>query len=111
MAMKTKLLISGLAFMALTTIVSAQSSGKDQLNKTTPVKGLSYVDVNKNGICDNYENGTSNNRCQRNGNFNRRGQRKRCGQGQSTQGQRPRRNFVDEDKNGVCDIYEARVKK
>jgi hypothetical protein len=58
--MKTKLLITGLAFVAMTTLASSQNNvaGQSQLNVTG--RGSAYVDTNNNDICDNYENRVSN---------------------------------------------------
>ena len=58
--MKTKLLITGLAFMAITTLVSAQNQGASQGPMNGTGKGSAFVDANKNGICDNYENSKPN---------------------------------------------------
>ena len=86
--MKTKLFITGLALIAMTTLASAQNQGTVQGKQNTAGKGMSYVDANKDGVCDNYGNRTSNprygkgnNRC----NGTRQGQRH--GQGMSGNGQ------------------------
>jgi len=60
MEMKTKLFITGLALMAITTLASAQNNGVSQSQQKGTGSGLAYVDANKNGICDNCENRTSN---------------------------------------------------
>ena len=52
MEMKTKLLITGLAFMAMTTVLSAQNQGAGQSQMKGKGKGTAFVDANKNGICD-----------------------------------------------------------
>ena len=54
--MKTKLFFTGLALMALTVLASAQNNGLDKNLQNPSGKGLAYVDANKNGICDNFEN-------------------------------------------------------
>ena len=54
--MKTKLFITGLALMAVTTLASAQNTGESQSQQNVTGRGLAYVDANNNGICDNYEN-------------------------------------------------------
>jgi hypothetical protein len=120
--MKSKLFITGLALVAVTTLASAQDSiprGQRLLNGTG--RGPAYVDANKNNICDNFEKGTpAGPRGQRNDNFirgrgqgpgycwsqNGRGQRNGQGQGLGRG-----RNFVDTDKNGICDYYESVPKK
>ena len=126
--MKTKLLITGLAFMAMTTLVSAQNTGAGQRQMNGTGKGTAFVDTNKDGVCDNFEAAASNNRNGRglanaSAGGNRRGME--AGQGRGTahgqgrgtgpgQGQRLKpggRNFVDADKNGICDIYESSAKK
>ena len=121
MEMKTKLFITGLALVAAITMASAQDSnpgGQRLLNGTG--RGQAFVDANKNNICDNYEKGTPGGpRGQRNGTFkgsghgqrnlsgqNGRGQSSGCGQGVGRG-----RNFVDTDKNGVCDYHEAPANK
>ena len=115
--MKTKLFITGLALMAITTLASAQNNGVSQSQQKGTGSGLAYVDANKNGICDNYENRTSNLPAGRRNiycRFNVQGQQglglgQRQGNGMG-QGQGRNRNFVDADKNGVCDFYEASSK-
>jgi len=123
--MKTKLLISGLVFMALTTLASAQNSDVTSAQaKGSTEKAPAFVDANNNGICDNYENNSSNAfACKRSGVNNSfcQGRRQMQGQGNGSgrgrnrfnmgQGKGRGRNFVDADKNGVCDNFEASVKK
>jgi hypothetical protein len=114
--MKTKLIISGLAFLAITTLVSGQNKGVPSLKSNCNGKGISFVDSNKNGICDNYENSTStathkktgNSRCHGMGMGMRMGIGIRTGRGQ---GPGRRINFVDSDKNGICDYREVPAKK
>lgn len=79
-----------------------------------------YVDADKNGVCDNYQNGTSNRgngmrlrdgsgRGRHGGACNYSGKGMgREGRGQYN-GQGP--NYVDANKNGVCDYRESVVKK
>ena len=75
--MKTKLIISGLAFLAITALASGQNNGVNTRPQNGRGQGPAYVDANKNGICDNYENRTTNASFgRRSGNFNS------CGQGQ-----------------------------
>jgi hypothetical protein len=108
--MKTKLIISGLAFLAITTVAGAQNNGAQNRQRNCTGKGIAYVDANKNGICDNYENSATATTPGK-----RRGNGKCCGMGQGQrgmgQGQGRRINFVDADKNGICDYYEAAAKK
>jgi len=101
--MKTKLIISGLAFLAITAVAGAQNNRVPLNQRNCTVKGIGYVDANKNGICDNYENSASTTvprkvwskgKCCGNG----MGQGQR-GMGQG-QGKGRRINFVDDDKNG-----------
>jgi len=114
--MKTKLIISGLVFMAVTTLTRAQNNGINQRPQNSTGKGLAYVDANKNGICDNYENRTGNVSGRK-----RNGSCKHCFGGQKNgkgqmgwsqgQGKGNRRYFVDVNKNGICDFLETPVKK
>jgi len=104
--MKTKLMISGLAFLSITALASGQNNGVISQPQYGKGQGAAYYDANKNGICDNYENRTSNASFgRRSGNFNTCGQGQRQGRGQKgfCQGQGRGRNYVDEDKNGICD--------
>lgn len=92
--MKTRLFFTGLAIMAATTFATAQDGmgkGRGQCNGTG--KCSSFVDNNKNGVCDNYESRAANGKG--NGHCNRHGQ----GKG---------KNFVDANKNGVCDNKEGK---
>jgi len=110
--MKTKLFIAGLAFMALTTLASAQNkAGSAPMPKGGTEKGVNFVDANKDGICDNMgTNGSANckgsggNGCAMGG-----GQMKGMGKGMGM-GKGDCKNFVDADKNGVCDNFEAAKK-
>jgi hypothetical protein len=113
--MRTKLFITGLAFMALTTMLSAQNNKETRNQQTGQVTGRAFVDANKNGICDNFENsaqnvpdGKRNYYCRFNGKGQGQGQRLRNG---TAPGSGRNGNFVDADKNGVCDYYEASSKK
>ena len=123
--MKTKLLISGLAFMALTTLAGAQNKDvSSPMPQSGTGKGINFVDTNKNGICDNYEKNAANtSNCRRSGvnNCCGLGRRQMQGQGNGSgrgrnrfgmgQGKGRGRNFVDADKNGICDNFEASAKK
>jgi hypothetical protein len=108
--MKTKLIISGLAFLAITAVAGAQNNGAQNRQRNCIGKGIAYVDANKNGICDNYENSAN-----ATAPGKRRGNGKCCvmGQGQRRmgQGEGRRANFADANKNGICDYYESPAKK
>jgi hypothetical protein len=53
--MKTKLLLTGLALIAVTLIASGQQAvNKDRQSNTPPARGV-YVDENKDGVCDYFE--------------------------------------------------------
>ena len=110
--MKTKLIISGLAFLAITTVVGAQNNRAQNRQGNCTGKGIAYVDTNKNGICDKFENSASTTAPRK-----KLGNGKSCGMGQGQrgmgqpQGQGRRINFVDADKNGICDYNEVSAKK
>jgi hypothetical protein len=122
MEMKTKLLITGLAFMAMTILVSAQNQEAPQRQQNPTGRGSAWVDANNDGVCDNFEtNKSSGLRGNRSGNFKstdqcpglgmgQRGMRQGQGKGQGM-GQGNNRNFVDADKNGICDFRETPAKK
>jgi hypothetical protein len=119
--MKTKLFIMAFALTIATTLVNAQDTiprGQRLLNGTG--SGPAYVDVNKNNVCDNFENGTPGGaQGQVNASFRGRGRGQQCRMAQNGrgpgngrgQGFGRGRNFVDADKNGVCDNYETVAKK
>jgi hypothetical protein len=112
--MKTKLIISLLAFVAITTLANGQNNRVNGRPPNGKGQGPAYVDANKNGLCDNYEKGTPNTSSwRRSGNLNSFGPGQRQGRGQrgNFQGQGRGRNFVDADKNGVCDYREVPAKK
>ena len=97
--MKAKLIFTGLALVAITAFASAQCQGNGAGKCDGKCKGANFVDTNKNGICDNYENRTD----------SVSGNKLKCkGQGHK---QGKGKNFVDANKNGVCDNYENRMKK
>ena len=112
--MKSKLILTGISLTALTAIAFTQQPGSGQGQRNGTGKAPAYVDANKNGICDNYENKTANYAQHRkNGTACRGGYGQRAGQGQGQsqgKGQGKGRNFVDADKNGICDYYEAAAK-
>ncbi len=124
MVMKTKLFITVLALIAITAMASAQQNNATQVQKPAAQPGRgAYIDADKNGICDYYET---------NGNFNRGGRRNGAasatpgrrgmapGQGRGMRPAQGRgmgpgqgrglapggRFYVDENKNGICDLRE-----
>ena len=118
--MKATTILAALFLMATTAIVSAQTPVKNQKSTTTQGNGPAYVDQNNNGVCDNYENGTSprakgqaigkGNRKNATGQGRGQGLGKGKGLGER-QGTGQGRNFSDDNKDGVCDRYEAIKKK
>ncbi len=116
--MKTKVFITAMALVVTMGLATAQNQNqaKKETAKTTQNRPA-FVDKNNNAVCDNFENGTP-----RNPNANGkqrlfdgsgRGQGKsqglRNGRGQGKgmrdgRGQGP--NFVDSDKDGICDRRE-----
>ena len=122
--MKTKLFIAAAALIIFTALADAQdkAANKDQQN-TSNNRGVAWVDANNDGICDNFE-------ARKSGDFRGKGQglmrggRQGQGQGQGQgmgpcgmgtagmgQGRGNGRNFVDADKNGICDFRDTPVKK
>ncbi len=92
--MKTKLFLTGLALVVVTIFASAQNStgGRGSCNRgcNGTNKCASFVDNNKNGICDTYEN-RSPGKGAKNGNCNG------CGQG-ICKG----KNGAGANQKGVC---------
>jgi len=126
--MNTKILFTGIILVAFFTLTQAQSTEKEPITKAKTTQS-SFVDANNDGVCDNFNANTQNGRqgnayrhgqnqgkgkAYRNCNGNRNGQGKgqmlRNGQGQGKrngQGQgKGQGQFVDADKNGVCDNRE-----
>ena len=118
--MKTKLLISGLAFMALTTLAGAQNTN---MPSSQSQKGTGSIAVNMDA---NKSNGTDARtscpigRMQKQGcgMGMRQGMGQGMGQGKgkgmcngTVQCKGGGKNFVDSDKNGVCDNFEAAAQK
>lgn len=54
--MKTKLMLAGLMLFAVASFANGQSQAQAGKNTARPAAGIAYVDENKNGVCDNYEN-------------------------------------------------------
>jgi len=137
--MKTRLFFTVAAFMAVTVIASAQTTGQaDKPAGQGTAQGAAWVDANNDGVCDNYESGARQGR----GQGNRQGQAMHKGHGRGNgqcvapgngkgrgkgqgiaagNGQRPgngkgRHNgqgpaFVDANKDGVCDNLTTAEKK
>jgi hypothetical protein len=103
--MKTKLFITGLAFFAMTSLGFSQNGKPQDKPGRNQANCKSLVDENKNGICDNYENRTSGQGRNGNGNGYCGGTNQGQGKGMMN-GQGKGRNFVDADRNGVCDRFE-----
>ena len=89
-----KTIVFTIAFAMMTVVAFGQNNQQAKAaNKTQTEsniqtrKGPNFVDKNKNGICDNYEQGT----------------RPARGQGKNSQGAK----FVDKNKDGVCDNYQS----
>lgn len=99
--MKAKLILTSIALFAAISLANAQGNCCAKTNCNKECKGTGYVDANKNGICDNYENRADTT-------FVGKGKCNGNGQGK---GKCKGKNFVDNNKNGVCDNYEARNKK
>jgi len=107
--MKANFFLTGLALVAMTAFASAQNPTTGKGNGHGTCNGTAqcaaFIDANKNGICDTYENRTTNASGKKgNGNGTCTGN----GQGQ---GKGKGKNFVDANQNGVCDTYEALQKK
>jgi hypothetical protein len=118
MVMKTKLFLTGLALIAATSVLTAQTSNGNQA-KGRSGQGVEYVDSNNDGVCDNYVagqgqgNGTG--MAMRGGNGQGQGKRNGNGEGIGNRNGNGNgdvsgncENFVDADNNGVCDLHEAK---
>jgi len=105
--MKARIFLTGLALVAVTAFASAQNpvtgKGKAHGNCNGTAKCSAFVDANKNGICDTYENRPTNS-------SGGKGTGTCTGNGQG-QGKGKGKNFVDANQNGICDTYEALQKK
>jgi len=114
--MKAKVILTALAFIASLGVVSAQTA-QTQTAKSESKKSC-YVDANKNNVCDKYENktctkgnGQGQANCNRKrqgngqGNGNCKGQGCKAGNGKTGNGKGA--NYVDANKNGVCDNKEV----
>ncbi|MBP6936135.1 DUF6520 family protein [Bacteroides sp.] len=136
--MKKKLILSLVALVATIGIASAQNTQSKSQTKSTQTRKVCFVDANSNGICDSYENGTckvGNGKGLMDGSGKGQGLRKGSGRkgggrnqaagqgkarvGNTGQGLRDgsgrgnggrEANFVDANKNGVCDRRETTTK-
>jgi len=106
--MKTKAIVMALSFIATFGILSAQVKKTETSNPAS--KKTCYVDVNKNNVCDKSENktcivdvkrlrdscviNTGNRQCLRDGSGRGKGKGKKS-------------NFLDANKNGICDNKEV----
>lgn len=133
--MKTRLIFTVAAFIAMTAFATAQTAQQnpEQIGRGRAA-GNVYVDADKDGVCDNYTNGTRPGRraysaganqaaanrgpgqgqglAQGKRNGQGRGQAMAAGRGQARGNGQGRFNgrgpaFVDADKNGVCDNLET----
>jgi hypothetical protein len=52
-----KFMITAILMIATSGLLSAQNANTGNGNPGTNKKATGYVDVNKNGVCDTYENG------------------------------------------------------
>lgn len=137
--MKPKLFITVILIFLLSGFVAAQTRSADQSQQTPVPPGRgAYVDANNNGVCDYYEQpGTVPGYGRRMGNargggygrgfgagYGRgrgagmgrgralpAGQGRGLGPGQGRGAAPGGRYFVDENKNGVCDVYEKSIPK
>lgn len=114
--MKTNLFFVAIAFLAMGSFVKAQTSTPNSTttnDKAKTVYKSCYVDANHNNICDHYENKTctrGNGKGLMNGNGNGYGNGYGKGKGNGRcyncgKGHGP--NFVDANKNGICDHRET----
>lgn len=93
--MKAKILVIAIALVALTGVVSAQDS-----NRGAQKTGSSYVDANKDGVCDNKGKAGKG---ERKGPKDGTGKKLGKGQGKCDGSGAGKGNFVDANKDGVCD--------
>lgn len=104
--MRTKILLSALAVVLSVGVASAQEQDKKEQAMTTQ-QGPAFVDNDNNGICDNFEKGTPGNRTANGKQRLLDGSGRGRGMGYGMRyGRGGGRNFVDADKDGVCDHYE-----
>lgn len=108
--MKTRILIITVLLFAFYGATTAQVKSETETNTTQTVKERpNFVDKDNNGVCDNFEKGTP-----RNPNANGKaalkdGSGRKTGKGMKMRMRRNanvKRDFVDENNNGVCDNFE-----
>lgn len=116
--MKIKLVLTGFFLLATAIVVNAQNKTTDPV-KENGKQTTGFVDKNNDGVCDNYESGAKKGPGYGNGNCNGQGKQFKYRNGQcktaqkgKMQGNKAGRgpNFIDADKNGVCDTFENRNK-
>ncbi len=131
--MKTRLFLTVALFAAMTIIASAQTTEKSQVQTGKGrAAGNAWVDANKDGVCDNYENGTRMGRRAYSAGENQTAMARGAGKGQGKgkgmhagQGQAQGRGkgvaagkgqargkgqgpaFVDANNDGICDNLQA----
>lgn len=91
--MKTKILLIGIALVSMVTLVNAQNVPSGRGTGKGAGKGSSWVDADKNGVCDRFE--------------------ARSGQGRAGKGRGQGKGigFQDTNKNGICDFRESSATK
>lgn len=111
------MILSLFALIATIGIASAQNTQTKSQTQNTQTRRTCFVDANNNGICDSYENGTckvGNGKGLMDGSGRRGGGNQAVGQGLrdgSGRGNGGRgANFVDANKNGICDRRETTTK-
>lgn len=92
--------------------IAQSQTNKQQSQEQTSVRSHQFVDLNKDGICDNFVDANKDGLCD---NCQRQGVSSGTGIGRghgSSKGMGLRiRQFVDENKDGVCDNYQNRHKR
>ena len=112
MIMTTKLFLTGLALIAITTILNGQNADAKDKQQIPTGKGVYFIDKDQDGVCDNFESrkGKAQNtqgKCiNKGGRAYGNGRGNCCGRGPCNgQGQGRGRNFVDKNEDGVCDNF------
>jgi hypothetical protein len=112
MVMKTKLLITAAAIVIFTALAGAQYKTTNQKQNTSK-RGIEWVDTDNDGVCENLNAmkpaGNKSGYMRGSG----QGQGRKMGMVQSGMGRGKgyNRNFIDADKNGICDLDETPAKK
>lgn len=113
--MKKKIVVLSIAFIATVGIVAAQNNN----NSTKQPNKSCYVDANANGTCDKHESGdckigsgkkhrVCDGSGRKNGKGKNAGKGLRDGSGRGNGGREA--NYVDANKNGICDNKEKTAK-